>query len=114
MTVKEIIELLDVKVICGQDLSGHSVDVAFASDLMSDVLTLKNDNVLLVTGLANMQTIRTAEMSDISCIIFARNKKVSEEMVELARENDMIILECRYSMFKTCGLLYNAGVQPIF
>ncbi len=100
--------------VCGQSQADYAIEVAFASDLMSDVLTLKNDNVLLVTGLANMQTIRTAEMSDIQCIIFARNKKATPEMVELARENDMIILECRYSVFKTCGLLYQAGVQPIF
>jgi serine kinase of HPr protein (carbohydrate metabolism regulator) len=114
MTVKQIIELLDAKLICGEHLLDHSIDVAFASDLMSDVLTLKNDNVLLITGLANMQTIRTAEMSDITCIIFARNKKVSEEMTELAVENNMVVVECRYSMFRACGILYNAGVQPIF
>ncbi|MFO7978547.1 MAG: DRTGG domain-containing protein [Bacteroidales bacterium] len=114
MTVKEIEHLLDAKVICGSRRAGHVIEVAFASDLMSDVLTLKNDNVLLITGLANMQTLRTAEMSDISCIVFARNKKVSDEMIELARELDLIILECRYSVFKTCGLLYHAGVQPIF
>jgi hypothetical protein len=51
--------------------------MAFASDLMSDVLTLKNDNLVLITGLATLQTIRTAEMADINCIIFVRNKKVS-------------------------------------
>lgn len=114
MTIKEIENLLDAKVIGGAYRPDHNIEVAFASDLMSDVLTLKNDNVLLITGLANMQTLRTAEMSDISCVIFARNKKVSSEMIELAGELDIVILECRYSVFKTCGLLFNAGVQPIF
>ena len=114
MKAIDLVKILDANMLCGQSHADYAIDVAFASDLMSDVLTLKNDNVLLVTGLANMQTIRTAEMSDIRCIIFARNKKATPEMVELARENDMIILECRYSVFKTCGLLYQAGVQPIF
>jgi len=114
MKVKNLAEVLDARIVCGDHLADHAIEVAFASDLMSDVLTLKNDNVLLITGLANVQTIRTAEMSDISCIIFARNKKASPEMIGLARENDMVLLECRYSVFKTCGLLYQAGVQPIF
>jgi predicted transcriptional regulator len=114
MKVKEIIEILDAKLVCGEHLGDHTIDVAFASDLMSDVLTLKNDNVLLITGLANVQTIRTAEMSDIACIIFARNKRVSDEMIELARDNDIVVIECRYTVFKTCGLLYQAGVQPIY
>jgi len=114
MKVSEIIKVLDGKILCGEERGDYAVDVAFASDLMSDVLTLKNDHVLLITGLNNLQTIRTAEMSDISCVILARNKRASEEMIELARENDMILIECRYSVFKTCGLLFEAGVKPIF
>ncbi len=114
MRVEDIAKVLEAKIICGDDQKDYTIDVAFASDLMSDVLTLKNDHVLLITGLANLQTIRTAEMSDISCIIFARNKKASSEMIALAAENDIILLECRYSVFKTCGLLYRAGVKPIY
>jgi predicted transcriptional regulator len=114
MKVADIVKLLDGKIICGQERVDYAIEVAFASDLMSDVLTLKNDHVLLITGLNNMQTIRTAEMSDINCIILARNKKASEEMLQLAGENDLIIIECRYSVFKTCGLLFQAGVKPIF
>jgi len=114
MTVGEIARLLDANIIVGEDRADHEIEIAFASDLMSDVLTLKNDNVLLITGLANLQTLRTAEMSDIHCIVFARNKKISPEMQELAEENDIIVLECRYSVFKTCGMLYQAGIAPIF
>jgi predicted transcriptional regulator len=114
MKVSEIVKLLDGNMLCGQDRSEYTIEVAFASDLMSDVLTLKNDHVLLITGLNNMQTIRTAEMSDINCIILARNKKASEDMIALARENDLILIECRYSVFKTSGLLFQAGVKPIF
>jgi len=114
MTVAEIATILDANIITGHDRTDHVIDIAFASDLMSDVLTLKNDNVLLITGLANLQTLRTAEMSDIHCIVFARNKKISPEMQELAVENDIIVMECRYSVFRTCGILYQAGISPIF
>ena len=114
MKVEDIAKLLDARIVCGSEQGAYTIDVAFASDLMSDVLTLKSDHVLLITGLANMQTIRTAEMADINCIIFARNKKVSLEMIALAEENEIILIECRYSVFKTCGLLYQAGVKPIY
>lgn len=114
MKVEDIVKVLDARIVCGAGQSSYTIDVAFASDLMSDVLTLKNDHVLLITGLANMQTIRTAEMSEINCIVFARNKKASPEMIALAEENSIILLECRYSVFKTCGLLYQAGVKPIY
>ena len=114
MTIREIAQILGAQVLCGQDDLDRSVDHAFASDLMSDVLTLRNDHVMLITGLANMQTIRTAEMADIVCVIFARNKQVSPEMIALAEENGLIVLASKYSVFKVSGLLYQAGIQPIF
>lgn len=114
MTVAAIADILDAQILCGEGGKDMEVTYAFASDLMSDVLTLKNDHVLLITGLANLQTIRTAEMADIGCVVFARNKQVTDEMLELARENELVIIACRYSVFKTSGLLYEAGVKPIY
>ena len=68
----------------------------------------------LLTGLANVQTIRTAEMSDICCIVFVRNKKVNADMVKLGEESGMVLIECPCSMFKASGLLYNQGLKPVF
>jgi len=114
MKVSEIVQLLDAKILSGHDKADLEVDIACASDLMSDVLTLKSDNVLLITGLNNISIVRTAEMSDIHCVVLARNKKANSEMLELARENGLIIIECPYSVFKACGLLFQAGIKPIF
>jgi serine kinase of HPr protein (carbohydrate metabolism regulator) len=114
MTVEEIARLLQAEIVCGTDRSDHQIEIAFASDLMSDVLTLCEDNVMLITGLANTQTIRTAEMAEIPCVIIARDKFISEDMIEIANDNDIILLKCRYSLYKTCGLLYHAGILPVF
>lgn len=114
MTIREIAEIIDGKVICCEDRASASVEYAFSSDLMSDVLTIEKENLLLITGLANLQTIRTSEMSDISCIIFARDKKIGEEMVSLARENNMILVESPHSVFYISGELYKAGIKSIY
>lgn len=114
MKINEVVNIIDGKVICGENQLDLDVTKGFASDLMSDVLTLDTDNVLLITGLANLQAVRTAEMSDISAVVIARNKKVSEEMVELAKECNIILIECAGSVFKTAGKLYNAGIKPVF
>lgn len=114
MNLQEIANKIDGKIIADKGNSSVNYDMAFASDLMSDVLTLVNDNLVLITGLATLQTIRTAEMSDINCIIFVRNKKVSEEMIRLANETGIDVIECRYSMFKTSGFLYQAGIKPVY
>ncbi|MBR4803774.1 MAG: hypothetical protein IK032_03970, partial [Bacteroidales bacterium] len=91
----------------------EDITTAFASDLMSDVLTLKQ-TPLLVTGLCNMQTIRTCEMAGLEIIIFVRKKKATEEMIELAEDNDMVLIESDFSMFKACGLMYANDIKPLF
>ncbi len=114
MKIREVVELLNAKVVSGQAKLDAEVEYSFASDLMSDVLTIEKENILLLTGLANVQTIRTAEMSEINNIIFVRQKKATPEMLQLAEENDMILVECDYSMFKASGLLYSAGMKPVY
>ncbi|MDH6343412.1 putative transcriptional regulator [Parabacteroides sp. PFB2-12] len=114
MKIQQVKELTAANVVCGAALLDKEVSSAFASDLMSDVLTLDCNEVLLVTGLCNLQTIRTAEMAEVSCILFVRGKKVTPEMIELAEENQMILLETPYSMYRTVGLLYSSDLRPVY
>ncbi len=114
MKLQEIVNTVDGRLITSINNGSTCYDMAFASDLMSDVLTLKNDDLILITGLATLQTIRTAEMADINCIIFARNKKASPEMIKLAKESGIDLIECRYSMFRASGLLFNSGLKPVY
>ena len=114
MTVKEIAGIINGRVICCGDKLPTSLEYAFASDLMSDVLTIEKDNLILITGLANLQAIRTAEMSDIFCIIFARDKKIGSEIISLAEENGMVLIESPHSVFHISGELYKAGIKSIF
>ena len=113
MTLKEIATLLNAKVVLGEEHMDMEVEHAFASDLMSDVLTLK-DTPVLVTGLCNVQTIRTCDMANLEVVIFVRNKRPTEDMIELAEDNDMVLLATEYSMFRACGVLYEAGLHPLF
>lgn len=114
MKINEIKEILNGRIICGEELGNTSVEYGFSADLLSDVLTLESENLLLITGLTNLQTIRTAEMADISCIVFARGKKVNREMLFLAERNSVVLMECCYSVFKASGLLFQAGLKPIY
>jgi len=114
MKVSEIVSAVEGTLVSGQHLLSQEIHYGFSSDLMSDVLTTSSDHLALITGLANSQVIRTAEMSDIAVIIFVRDKKVSNEMVTLARENDMVLIETAFSMFKTSGILYGGGLKPLF
>jgi hypothetical protein len=115
MNVEDITKLLEGNVVTSCDYSRLNLDRAFTSDLMSDVLTLKHcEDVVLLTGLANIQTIRTAEMADLHVIVLVRGKKANEDMIELADENEIIIVETAFSAFRASAVLYNAGVKSLF
>lgn len=113
MTLREITKLINGQVHTGEKYLDEEVSTAFASDLMSDVLTLRS-SPLLLTGLCNMQTIRTCDMASIDNLVIVRDKKPTEEMIELAKENDMVVITSEFSLFKVCGILYAAGMQPLF
>lgn len=114
MKLSEIAKLLNARVVCGQERLNEEQDIVFASDLMSEVLTLDDYFPMIVTGLCTMQTIRTCEMGNLDIIVFVRKKKPTPEMIELAEDNGMVLLECDYSMFKACGLLWEAGLKSIY
>ncbi|MCK9162757.1 MAG: DRTGG domain-containing protein [Bacteroidales bacterium] len=116
MKISEIAKILDAQILVSNSNLDLDIQIkyGFASDLMSDVLTLDEEEVVLITGLCNIQTIRTAEMANIRCLLFVRNKQASEEMIELALENDMIVLQCSYSLFRTVGILYENGLCPVY
>ncbi len=115
MTIEEVATLVQGTIIGGSKFKDRQVDFIFASDLMSDVLTLKDvNNLMLMTGLSNLQAIRTCEMSDIQMLLIVRGKAVTDEMLEIAEENDMTIVQTKFSLYKSSGILYNAGINPIY
>lgn len=114
MKIGEIAALLDATCILGEERRDEEVIYGFASDLMSDVLTLTQEGILLITGLCNIQTIRTAEMANIQFILFARNKQITKDMLTLAKQENMVLLQTRYSLFKTSGILYQAGLKSVY
>ncbi len=110
MTIREIIKILDAKVILACDLDA-SVNSACGSDMMSDVLAYVKDQSVLLTGLINPQVVRTAEMMDMKCIIFVRGKEPDESIIRLAKDMQITILKTGLKMFTACGLLYENGLR---
>ena len=111
MKIREIKELLNAEVICGEELLEEEVSSAFGSDMMSDVLAYAKSDSVLLTGLVNPQTIRTALMLDMEAIVFVRAKKLTEDVIALAKESGIAVLSTEFRMFETCGKLYRAGLK---
>ncbi len=111
MKLSNIISLLNAKPLNNFDMEVN-IENACGADLLSDVLAAKYDKSLLLTGLTNIQVIRTAEISDIKAIIFVRGKKPENEVISLADRLSISLMTTSYSMYAACGILYNGGLSP--
>jgi predicted transcriptional regulator len=110
LRLSEIRDLLDAQVIVGEDKLDLEVATGFGADLMSDVLAFARSGCLLITGLSNPQSVRTAYALDISAILVCRGKALTDKFIEIARELNIPILWTRLIMFEVCGRLYQEGL----
>ena len=110
MTIREIAGILDAKWICCEEEADMEIRLAFATDMMSDVLAHVGEDTMLLTGLINSQSVRTAEMLDVPCLVFVRGKIPHQDAVARAKQIGLPTLLTTCSMFEACGRLYAAGM----
>lgn len=110
MTIRDVLNIVEGTVLYGDDMLDHPVDTGCGSDLMSDVLAFVKEKTVLITGLINTHVVRTAEMLDITCIVFSRGKQPNEEILEMAEEAGIAVLSTKMTTYTACGELYKHGL----
>lgn len=110
MELKDVKEITESEVITGEDNLDLKITAACGADLMSDVLAFTAEKTLLLTGLTKLQVIRTADLIDLSAIIFVRGKQPNKKAIKLAEESEIPLLYTDYTLYESCGRLYQAGL----
>ncbi len=111
MKLAAIRDLLHCTVLAGENALDLEVDTAVAADGMSAVLAAPHPGALMVTGLANIQSVRTADVAFISAILYVRGSRPNETAVEFARKKKIVLLSTALGMFDACRTLGNQGIQ---
>ena len=111
MKLSEVKELLGADVYAGAHRMDMEIKQACGSDLMSDVLAFVKEQALLLTGLQNLQVLRTAEMMDIEVVVFVRGKVPGQDIIDFAESRDMVIMTTELPMFVSGGVLYEGGLR---
>lgn len=111
MTLRDLIELLEAEVLGNEIDLEREVPCAFASDLISDILMCTKEPTLLLTGLTNNQVIRLSDMIDLVAIVFVRGKRPLADVIEMAEERQLPIIATKMTLFRSSGLLFNAGLR---
>jgi predicted transcriptional regulator len=113
MILREIKELLGCKVLVGDpDLEVDVTDVV-ASDGMSEILAFARSKELMITGLTNIQSIRTADIAGVCAVLYCRGKVPDKRVLDFARDKNIPVLATSMGMFEICGILYAKGLRGV-
>jgi len=110
MKLQEIAAALDCEALTPVD-GVLDIETVVASDGMSEILAFYSPGAVMLTGLTNIQSVRTAVVADVHAIVYVRGKRPPEPVLELARDKGIPVLSTRFGMFESCGILYQAGLK---
>jgi len=113
VTLREIQDLLQCEVLTGGDNLQIDVTQVVASDGMSEILAFAKSKELMITGLTNIQSIRTADIAGVSAVIYCRGKLPEKKVIEFATQKRIPVLVTKMGMFDICGVLYDKGLKGV-
>ena len=105
MTVKEIIEKLDLQCLNEANLDTE-VTGAYASDLLSDIMGNARSGQMWITMQTHKNVTAIASLKDIPAVIIVKNGVPDEDMLEHAKDEDICILVSKEATFEVCGKLW--------
>lgn len=108
-----MVRILSARVLLGEDKLDTPVYTACCSDLMSDVLAFVDEKTVLITGLTNPHVVRTSEMLDLKCLVFVRGKVPTDDILESADEQGLVVITTKLTAFSACGMLYAEGLRGV-
>jgi len=112
MKLRDIAEMLEAKILSGDDEHLEmDIQTAASSDLMSDILARLGTPDLMLTGLATPQAIRTSSVAGIKCVVVVRGKPITDQMIELARDDEIALFVSKMNLFEASGLLWETGIR---
>lgn len=108
MKLEELATNIGARVVTTGKAGGTTVAKVYAGDRVSDLLNEASAKTLLVSNLASVQMLRVAELMDVPGICFVNGAEPDAEMIQLARDNDTLLMVSPQGVFETCGLIYAA------
>lgn len=113
MRLKDIIDELELSILCGPELLEREVSKGYASDLMSDVIAHGEGGDIWITMQIHMNVVAVAAMKEVSAVVLSGGKKPAEDVAQKAAEQNVVILGSDLPTFEIVGRIYRMGVAGI-
>lgn len=92
MDVKELIEKLGLRVLCGEN-TNKKISGCYCGDLLSWVMSRAQEGDVWLTVMGNVNSVGVAVLTDVACIVLTENAPLDKDALTRAQQNDVIILQ---------------------
>lgn len=107
MTVREIVEKLDLKVFSGYRGLDREVRTGYVSDLLSDVMGFAGEGSIWITLQTNKNVMAIAALKNLSAVILVKGLEPDSEAVEISEAEKIPIIGTEDRTFELSGKIYN-------
>lgn len=104
MDVKTLVEKLDLKVLCGENLD-REITGCYCGDLLSWVMSRAQENDVWLTVMGNINSIGVAVLADVACIVLTENAALDADALKRAEQNDVIILQTEKNSYQMAAAI---------
>lgn len=110
MKVKDIIEGLNLNIICGEAFVDKEISGAYTCDLLSWVMSHGCKNNIWVTVQVHPNVVAVAVLLEFSCIIIPENIDVEAVSKQKAESEGIPILSSKDNGYVICKKLSEMGI----
>ena len=110
MKIRELIPLIEAKVLTPSTDQEKDVLCGYTCDLLSWVMAHGQEGMAWVTVQTHMNVIAVAVLSDMACVIMPESIEMEPESLQKAEQEGMCVLQSPLSGYEICGRMHGAGV----
>ena len=106
MTVKEIVEKLDLKVCCGTTGLNREIKGGYTSDLLSDVMGNAGEGCIWITLQTHKNIMAIASLKELSAIVLVKGFSPDEDPIAESESEGIPLLTTSIQTFEITGAIY--------
>lgn len=111
MTLREMIEKLELIVVAETGALDETVSGGYVSDLLSHVMGQAKAGQIWITMQGHQNIVAVASLVGLSAVIVAGGVEPEEQTVVKARDQEVVLCKTNLSTYEVVGRLYNLEFQ---
>jgi predicted transcriptional regulator len=107
MTLQDLVQALDMKVMIGDEFLDREVSGGYTSDLLSDVMAKAKEGNVWITIQTHQNVVAVASLLGLSAVIMSNGMQPDNSTLEKAKKGEVPILTSEWPSFELGAKVFN-------